>query len=575
MADCGSNIREDDEVPGRVEETLCQMRVKEIMCQPCLSKDKKNVADKFCSTCNEFQCYDCSDVHNVLAVFKSHKLLNANVAHLIRCDQHQKVIDLFCEAEKKLCCSTCAIVDHSKCHSVVEVEKLAGKMTSPSSSLEEILQEAKENAENIARDIISSKDQLVQDVEEIQAIIREMRDEVVKMFEELEVSIVKRAKTLQKEKLGDLEKKQSQNERHFANVTAYLEAIHSIYKSGTPTQKFIAEQKIEKDANVICRDVNEECQNFQTMTISFDFDEQLNLPPESISDFVPGQLTLKYHELENVNGVNKVKILTQVSSFDLKKTDDDIEEPFITGLDFLPDGRLVAVDNNNMKLIVYDEKLEVLGSYQLSYGPLAVVSVSEDEVAITSGDKYMIDLLRVGKANEISSRRKYRVTTKYDSICLKDNSQFVVGTFDYQIPVEIISLAGEPDALSINFPNKAYQADTSVCTYIQNINKLVLTDIYKHTIYIYDIKTNTRVVVKDDHIQTPCGVAVGPSDTILVCSYGTDSIVQISQTGQILSSHKIDMKYPYRVCVSLDKAFLVVTNSCSGNPKMQKFKMSF
>ncbi|XP_060578654.1 uncharacterized protein LOC132735689 [Ruditapes philippinarum] len=415
MADCGSNIREDDEVPGRVEETLCQMRVKEIMCQPCLSKDKKNVADKFCSTCNEFQCNDCSDVHNVLAVFKSHKLLNANVAHVIRCDEHQKVIDLFCEAENKLCCSTCAIVDHSKCHSVVEVEKLAGKMTSSSSSLEEILKEAKENAENIARDIISSKDQLVQDVEEIQAIIREMRDEVVKMFEELE------------------------------------------------------------------------------------------------------------------------------------KTDDYIEEPFITGLDFLPDGRLVAVDNNNMKLIVYDEKLEVLGSYQLSYGPLAIVSVSEDEVAITSGDTYMIDLLRVGKANEISSRRKYRVTTKYDSICLKDNSQFVVGTFDYQIPVEIISLAGEPDALSINFPNKAYQADTSVCTYIQNINKLVLTDIYKHTIYIYDIMTNTRVVVKDDHIQTPCGVAVGPSDTILVCSYGTDSIVQISQTGQILSSHKIDMKYPYRV----------------------------
>ncbi|XP_060567969.1 E3 ubiquitin-protein ligase TRIM39-like [Ruditapes philippinarum] len=182
MADGGK----DDEVPGRVEYILC----KEIMCQPCLSKDKKNVADKFCSTCNEFQCFDCSGVHNVLDIFISHKLLNANVAHVIRCDQHKKVLDFFCEDEKKLCCSTCAIVDHNKCHKVVEVEKIARKVTSPSSSLEEILQEAREKAEDIKRHIITSKYQLVQDVEEIQAKIREMREEVVRMFDELEVNIV-------------------------------------------------------------------------------------------------------------------------------------------------------------------------------------------------------------------------------------------------------------------------------------------------------------------------------------------------------------------------------------------------
>jgi DNA-binding beta-propeller fold protein YncE len=310
------------------------------------------------------------------------------------------------------------------------------------------------------------------------------------------------------------------------------------------------------------------------MTISFDFDEQLNLPPQSITNYVPGQFTLKYHQRENVNAVNKVMTLTQVSSSEFKKTGDDLKDLFYSGIDFLPDGRLVAVDNNNEKLIVYNEKLEKVGSYQLSYSPMSVVAVSEDEVAITSGNEYIIDYLRVSKANKISPSKKRKVTTNYNSICLKDNRQLMVGTFDYQIPVEIIPLAGDPYVFCINFPNKAYPLGTSTCTYIRNSDKVVLTDRYEDTVYIYDIKTNTRIVVKDDQIQGPRGVAVGPSDTILVCSNETDSIVQISLTGHILSSYKIDMELPFRACVSCDESFLVVTNACTGNMKMQKFKIS-
>jgi hypothetical protein len=186
----------------------------------------------------------------------------------------------------------------------------------------------------------------------------------------------------------------------------------------------------------------------------------------------------------------------------------------------------------------------------------------------------MIHFLCVSKANEISSSRKCNVTKKYDSICLKDNSQFVVGTIDYQIPVEIISLAGEPYVFSMNFPNKVYLLNKSACTYIRSDDKVVLTDTDEHTVFIYNMKTDTRVVVKHDQIKEPCGVAVGPSDTILVCSKGTETIVQISQTGQILSSHKINMRLPYRACVSRDKSFLVVTNALFGSVVVKKFKIS-
>jgi DNA-binding beta-propeller fold protein YncE len=104
---------------------------------------------------------------------------------------------------------------------------------------------------------------------------------------------------------------------------------------------------------------------------------------------------------------------------------------------------------------------------------------------------------------------------------------------------------------------------------------VVLTDCDEHTVYIYDVRTNTRVVVKDDMIKEPCGVAVGPSDTILVCSDRTNSIVQISQTGHILTLFQTDMIYPRRMCVSRDKSFLAITNACNGKKTLQKIKISY
>ncbi|KAH3809532.1 hypothetical protein DPMN_137905 [Dreissena polymorpha] len=47
-------------------------------------------------------------------------------------------------------------------------------------------------------------------------------------------------------------------------------------------------------------------------------------------------------------------------SVDLQKTGDDEVKPYLTGLDFLSDGRLVAVDIDNKKCIILNERLQRL-----------------------------------------------------------------------------------------------------------------------------------------------------------------------------------------------------------------------
>ncbi|XP_045202661.2 uncharacterized protein LOC123556124 [Mercenaria mercenaria] len=540
-----------DAVPGRREQ---------ILCQPCPRKDLERTTDAFCSGCDEFQCSECSKAHTVYALMKNHKLVNAakmklkpvsfDIKGMDICEKHGKILEFFCGDENQLCCSSCAIVNHRSCRSVVEVSEIAEKSRSAGFPLKRKLEEVKSKAEKVVNHIESSKEQLNLDIKTIFAEIKRMRDDVIKMFDELEVDVKRKTDEFRREVINKLTKKQSGYEKHIADVTKSLEIVDTASQNGTPSQQFIVEQTVKKQVNVLDRGVDSVCQNLEIATVSFEFDETLKLPPLPFFDNVPGKLTLIYtlpEAKKSVTPVNPVVKLTKITSMDLKQTRDDDEKPLYSGLDFLPDGRLVAVDNLNKKCLIYNEKLEKIGSHQLSYTPLSVVAVSEEEVAITSGKHCKIDFLRVGKSNDITLIRTCKVKTEYYSICMKDDKHFVVGTINDTRPVRIVSLSGEEKDFSIDFPNKKYPIGASACKYIRNSGQVILTDKNGHTVYIYDTKNNTRVVVKDDQINEPDGIAVGPSDCILVCSRKSNSIVQISQTGRILSSYKLDMKLPRRV----------------------------
>ncbi|XP_045186356.2 uncharacterized protein LOC123544345 [Mercenaria mercenaria] len=567
-----------DAVPGRKKQTLCQ---------PCLRKDLQTTADVFCSEYDEFQCNECSKAHTVYVFMQNHKLGNASemqsktasfdMKGMDNCEQHGKILEFFCEDENQLCCSTCAIMDHRKCHNVVEIQKIAGKLRSAGSQLKRKLEEVKSNAEMIVKHTESSKEQLSKDIKAIFVKIKRMRGDMNKMFDDLEVYVTRETDVFQAEVTNKLAKKRSSSEKHMTDATKSLEIVDTALQKGAPSQQFIVEETLKKQVNELCRDVDNECQQLQVATVSFRFDETLKFPPLSISACVPGKLTLKYTQPEakkSVVPVDPIVKLTKITSIDLKQTGDDVKEPLYSGLDFLPDGRLVAVDNNNKKCLIYNEKLKKVGSYQISYHPQSVVAVSEEEVAITSGAQCKIDFLRVSKSNKITLIRTCKVKSKYESICLKDDIHFVIGTLDYTRPVCIVSISGAEKNFPVSFPNKKYLVGDSVCSYIRNTEKIILTDMHEHTVFIYDVATNTRVVVKDDKIEEPRGVAIGPSDCILVCIKGIHSIVQISQTGRIISSFKLDMVFPFRVCVSKDQSVLVVTNSCVGKRMLQLFKLT-
>jgi hypothetical protein len=121
---------------------------------------------------------------------------------------------------------------------------------SSNSLIKEKLLASKEMAEGIIKQIMSSK-KIDEDVNKIPETINQVRDEVIRMFDDLEVSIAKRAKSFQEETLKKRTIKQLQTENYLSGVKICLETIDSVYRNGSLAQQFIVEKKMENDATTL------------------------------------------------------------------------------------------------------------------------------------------------------------------------------------------------------------------------------------------------------------------------------------------------------------------------------------
>ena len=105
--------------------------------------------------------------------------------------------------------------------------------------------------EIIINDVVSSMKKLNDDVKEIPIKIREMQDEVNKLFDDLEESVVGNAESIQAGTLEMLTKKQSQNEKYLADIQSYQDTVDDVYQNGTAVEQFIVEEKLNDEINVL------------------------------------------------------------------------------------------------------------------------------------------------------------------------------------------------------------------------------------------------------------------------------------------------------------------------------------
>ncbi|XP_052215219.1 uncharacterized protein LOC127833809 isoform X1 [Dreissena polymorpha] len=466
-------------------------------CEPCMRKKSANTASVICKVCNEHLCGPCSHLHEIYKPGE-HKMVviesvnstpvEVNMKGMNMCQEHGKKIKFFCEDHSKLCCNTCSF-KHRKCDNVDELASISSKEGQELQHLNKTLLKLENEIASIGAECKLSEDVLSETTASIAKQIDEMRGRIIELFDKAKTKMIEEADTFKADemkRLGEINKSSSNVKE---NINELLPVSSALVEHGTPQQKYIMAKIIKEKIKDITSNITEQRSKFVTSTVSLDFSKQLLslLKEEGIiklqverhhTDVVQTYLTEIQESSEvkaettNLNkdcstdsaqsDPNKPVTMELLVSVDIKQTGDDLYEPYLSGLDFLPDGRLVAVENMNWKCIIMDDRLQILGTpYKFNAYPYDVVCLSQCEVAVTTNSK-KVCLLYVSSDNVISLTRQINTSTYVFSICCMTPTTMVVSTYDDPRPVRMINQTGvESDFDRVLFNKKTYKHEDS------------------------------------------------------------------------------------------------------------------
>ncbi|XP_052265888.1 E3 ubiquitin-protein ligase TRIM56-like isoform X3 [Dreissena polymorpha] len=598
-------------------------------CEPCMKTNISKTATVFCKDCDEYLCDTCKNPHTVYKPGQ-HNIVNSqgsksssvilDMKGMDKCHEHAREIEFFCQDHSKLCCLSCVLI-HRKCDQLDEIVKVSRQTRPELQALKHSLIKLQSEADDFLADCKQSETGLNESIAKISSEVDTMKDRIIKLFEEAKQKLISEAKQFKIADVKRIGNKRDASLKVKEELNKVLSMCCVVLDSGTPSQQYIYSELMKEKRKTIesTMDDQRKIKFLSTMTVSFpkqvtsllemgsnsiklncvgnktdddddgggdkddddDDDDEGNDDEDDDDDDDDEGNDDEDDDVEtspiSLSSQPRPLILEQLVSVDLHKTGDDEREPDLSGLDFLPDGRLVAVDNNNMKCIILNERLQRLGTpYKFEFYPQSVVCVSHDTLCVTFGGYKEVYLLSVSTDNTITLTREITTSSKFYSICCMSPSNMVVSTCDDPRPVRMISVDGVESDFdhSLTFPMKTYKLGESRCTYVQSKNTLVLTDQHAHTVYVYDTVNGTSRAVTNENIQNPLGACVGPGDTVLVCSGNKQSIVHLTIHGKILGTYPLDMRYPKSICVSKDGTRLVVSNTNQVVKKLQLYKIS-
>jgi len=184
--------------------------------------------------------------------------------------------------------------------------------------------------------------------------------------------------------------------------------------------------------------------------------------------------------------------------------------------------------------------------------------------------------MSVDQNSTVKMLKEIKTSFSCFSISLLEAGTFMVSTYNHRNAICTIDVDGnEGDVQHQILPDKIYKVDMSACTVIPSNKTVFFTDREQHTVYMCDMKSGKGRVITHDKIQAPKGIYASLKCDVFVCSMNTDSIVQLSLLGDVIASHKADMRFPSAVSVSRDGSRLVVSNCAMGQTKMKLFNIVY
>ena len=416
-------VDEDSAVGGRMPS----------ICGPCGRKKKTTRASVLCSTCNTHLCRECCHIHRIhvpehaLSSIQDNKEGHVliDMHGLDRCKEHDRVFVYVCQDHDALVCDKCLFYQHRRCddiHKLTEMTQIEDVyLRGPVTKLR--------NKMSSGNDLADKCDMQLQGIEgrrdEIVLQLNQQKTELIRRFDEAKARIVEE---LDSHDTSDISRLQGVKQEVGTMQTNLQELVtlHKIVgKNGTDAEKFIINFACKKTDVQVTNKLDELRKNNYTASFKLIWDERIQnfmnsddifahlqvTPPtlvvesSAFSDECGNDLNVddgtrssdKSPNSDNSSvefqspqqslslaDVSRSVTLVFEAKSDLGPSDGDDDLPFVTGLAFLHDGRIAALDFRNRACFIMNTGLRRKGSsFRFKDKPMDVTCCMESSLAVT------------------------------------------------------------------------------------------------------------------------------------------------------------------------------------------------
>ncbi|CAG2190267.1 unnamed protein product [Mytilus edulis] len=387
-----------------------------ILCGPCSHVNTQNIAQKWCTNCEEGFCADCEQVHRSMKVTRDHTLISTddyrkieNVPVNLKCDAHGKKFDLYCKNHDVAICVVCVPSLHKHCSDVISLDE-AAENAKRSTALEDLEDSIKVALENL-KGFINNRNQAMKNLkieeQSVRKSISEMRANVNKHLDELENKMLddlsQRYENC-KSKYGEVQKYLNKTEKE---IKLLQEQTSQMKLVGSDLQVFLGTRQMNKL-------IHNEVQSVKLMT-------------STLQDYKIG---VEIHQgitslLENVDNFGKVKVEENTISLPFKDAKVDqaqivhtpigqsfdrtmlqLRQKFqikdknnntnVRGCGILPNSHLLIVNYNKNKVIMeYSDDGRHIRDIPVSDKPFDLAIIDSDRIAVSYGGNNYMEILNI------------------------------------------------------------------------------------------------------------------------------------------------------------------------------------
>lgn len=514
-------------------------------CAPCEKMNDTKPAEHWCLECCEALCSSCSRHHRVLKATDTHcvvkvtelknqKGLLSQHEEISKCHVHPGFcIDMYCVDHNKLACSNCTRDEHKECENVIKIDRVAGEIRESSEAykLLDKLKECTEETECIVLDRKRTIDKLDSTKEKVHAKVKKIREELLKVLDELDKIFQEDYSSTHKQTIDNLEDQIGRCHLLQKAVDSSRGILQAAIEYGTDNELFVVAHKMEKElhkyeavleresANLFDMDY-EFCVNYEIEHVLLALDEigsvKVEKTPITVSPFVK-----KHSKL--------IERFDATSAMDERCAE-------LTGGTFLPDDRLLLVDNANEKLKLFTPEGDILCEFELSSGPWDIASIPGGMAAVTLPVEKKVMIVS-GVNDCITPVDQFSTSGKCYGIAYSYYSKELVIACDTpgdgKAVVKVLSLSGqEMRNISVGENGRSLISRPSY----------IATNPFNADVYVSDECNNTVIGMtmngdfrfKHTHayLKLPVGLAADNHGCVYVCGNGSGDLHQMSRDGQ-------------------------------------------